>query len=230
MCPVVLFLTFCIFILCTILQKLSACSLSSVHKFLLMDAYHIASPLISELQYTVACIVVCLPALLLMVQVVCRCPSTHIPQVSPIQLQSYWIEPCFYQTPICELFEEGLCCYNSTPIFPFPCSHVLTCLQFPHHLPMCSYHVPPDYRTLSYLCCTYMHYPICSCPCLVPYSCAATSYHIPLTHLSLTHLFPSSIIHLPHLVCFLIPIHISDTSHFTFIRGLMLLSLILYYT
>jgi hypothetical protein len=43
-------------------------------------------------------------------------------------------------------------------------------------------------------------------------------------------LVPFSTIHLPHLVCFLIPIYITDTSHFTFIRSPMLLSLIPYYT
>jgi len=37
-------------------------------------------------------------------------------------------------------------------------------------------------------------------------------------------LVPFSTIHLPHLVRFLIPIYITGTSHFTFIRGPMLLS------
>jgi len=43
-------------------------------------------------------------------------------------------------------------------------------------------------------------------------------------------LIPFSTIHLSHLVCFLIPIYVTDTSRFTFIRGPMLLSLIPYYT
>jgi hypothetical protein len=43
-------------------------------------------------------------------------------------------------------------------------------------------------------------------------------------------LVPFSTIHLLHLVCFLIPVHVTGTSRFTFIRGPMLLSLILYYT
>jgi hypothetical protein len=43
-------------------------------------------------------------------------------------------------------------------------------------------------------------------------------------------LVPFSTIYLPHLICFLIPTHVSDTLCFTFIRGLMLLSLILYYS
>ena len=41
-------------------------------------------------------------------------------------------------------------------------------------------------------------------------------------------LVPFSTIHLPHLVRFLIPIDVTDTSRFTLIRGLMLLSLIPY--
>ena len=43
-------------------------------------------------------------------------------------------------------------------------------------------------------------------------------------------LVPFSTIHLPHLACFLIPIDVTGTSCFTFIRGPMLLSLIQYYT
>ena len=43
-------------------------------------------------------------------------------------------------------------------------------------------------------------------------------------------LVPFSTIHLPHLVCFLIPIYITGTSRFTPIRSLMLPSLIPYYT
>jgi hypothetical protein len=41
---------------------------------------------------------------------------------------------------------------------------------------------------------------------------------------------PLVLIHHPHLVYFLIPVHVTDTSCFTSIRSLMLLSLILYYT
>ena len=43
-------------------------------------------------------------------------------------------------------------------------------------------------------------------------------------------LIPFSTIQLPHLVRFLIPIYVTNTSHFTFIRGPMLLPLIQYYT
>jgi len=43
-------------------------------------------------------------------------------------------------------------------------------------------------------------------------------------------LVPFSTIHLPYLVCFLIPVYATGTSHFTFIRNPMLLSLIQYYT
>jgi hypothetical protein len=43
-------------------------------------------------------------------------------------------------------------------------------------------------------------------------------------------LVPFSTIHLPHLVRFLIPTDVTGTSRFTFIRGLMLLFLIPYYT
>jgi hypothetical protein len=43
-------------------------------------------------------------------------------------------------------------------------------------------------------------------------------------------LVPFSTIHFPHLACFLIPIDVTGTSRFTFIRGPMLLSLIPYYT
>jgi hypothetical protein len=103
------------------------------------------------------------------------------------------------------------------PSFPTPPTHM-------HQ------HVPPNHGTYSRLHCTHMHYPICPCPCLVPYGCAAASYYIPLTHSSMTHSSPFSTIHLPHLACFLIPIYVTGTSCFTFIRGPMLLSLIQYYT
>jgi len=63
-------------------------------------------------------------------------------------------------------------------------------LSSPHHLPMCTYHVPPNHRTYSFLHCTYMHYPIRPCPHLVPYGYAVASYHISLTHLSVTHSSP----------------------------------------
>ena len=43
-------------------------------------------------------------------------------------------------------------------------------------------------------------------------------------------LIPFSTIHLPHLICFLIPVYVTGTSRFTFIRSPMLLSLIPYYT
>jgi hypothetical protein len=35
-----------------------------------------------------------------------------------------------------------------------------------------------------------VHYHLRPCPCLVPYSCATASYHIPLTCSSMTHLSP----------------------------------------
>ena len=63
-------------------------------------------------------------------------------------------------------------------------------LSFPHHLPMCSHHVPPNHGTYPHLCCTHVHYLICSCPCLVPYGYAMASYHKPLTRLSITHSSP----------------------------------------
>ena len=77
---------------------------------------------------------------------------------------------------------------------------------------VCSlYHsnVPLDHGTYPYLHCTYMHYSVCLCSCLVPYSCAVPSNYIPLTCSSLTHLPLSNTTQLPHLVCFLIPIHVS---------------------
>ena len=85
-------------------------------------------------------------------------------------------------------------------------------LSFPCHLPTCAQHVPPNHGTYSRLHRTYVHYPIRPCPCLVPYGCAVASYHIPLTRSSMTHSSPFSTIHLPHLVCFLIPIYVTDTS------------------
>jgi hypothetical protein len=63
-------------------------------------------------------------------------------------------------------------------------------LSFPRHLPTCTQHVPPNHRTYSHLRRTHVHYPIHPCPCLVPYGCAAASYHIPLTCSSMTHLSP----------------------------------------
>jgi hypothetical protein len=113
------------------------------------------------------------------------------------------------------------------PFFHFPHSHDLTCPQFPRHLPTCTHHVPPNHGTYLCLHCTHMHYPPCPCPYLVPYSCAIASYHISLTCSSMTHSSPFSTIHLPHSAHFLIPVYITATLRFTFIRGLMLLSLIL---
>jgi hypothetical protein len=51
-----------------------------------------------------------------------------------------------------------------------------------------------------------------------------------LTCLSMTHSSPFYTIHLPLLACFLTPVYVTDTSCFTPIRSLMLLSLIQYYT
>jgi hypothetical protein len=67
---------------------------------------------------------------------------------------------------------------------------LLPSLQFPCHLPTCSHHMPPNHRTYPHLYYTHMHYSIYSCSCLVPYGYAVASYHIPLTYLSITHLFP----------------------------------------
>jgi hypothetical protein len=63
-------------------------------------------------------------------------------------------------------------------------------LSFPRHLPTCTQHVPPNHGTYSCLYCTYVHYSICPCPCLVSYSCATASYHISLTRSSLTRSSP----------------------------------------
>ena len=118
------------------------------------------------------------------------------------------------------------------PFFHFSHSHALICPQLPtpptHVPPLCAFKLWDSSSLTVY--CTHVHYPICPCSYLVPYSCAEASYHIPLTHSSLTHLSPFSTIQLSHLVYFLTPIYIIDTSHFTFIRGLMLLSLIPHYT
>jgi hypothetical protein len=111
------------------------------------------------------------------------------------------------------------------PFFHFLHSCNLMCPQFPCYLPMGSHHVPSNHGTYPCLWCTHMHYPIHPCPCLVPYSCATASHHVPLTHSS-----PFSTIHLPHLICFLLPVHVTDTSCFTLIRSLTLLFLTLYYT
>ena len=91
-------------------------------------------------------------------------------------------------------------------------------------------HVPPSHGTYYCLHCAHVHYPLCPHSCLVPYGCAMAPYYVSLTRSSLTHSSPFSAIHLPCLVRFLIPIDVTGTSRFTFIRGLMLLSLILYYT
>jgi hypothetical protein len=77
----------------------------------------------------------------------------------------------------------------------------------------CTQHVPPNHGTYSCLRRTHVHYPIRSCPCLVPYGCAAASYHVPLTRSSMTHSSPFSTIHLPHLVCFLIPVYVKFHLH-----------------
>jgi hypothetical protein len=79
---------------------------------------------------------------------------------------------------------------------------------------MCTHHVPPNHGTYPCLHHTHVYYPFRPHSRLVPYSCATASYHIPFTYSSiLTHpLF--STIHLPHLVCFLIPVYITDTSPF----------------
>ena len=81
-------------------------------------------------------------------------------------------------------------CYDSTPIFP------LFSLTWPH-MPLVSHatypHAPSICLQITELIlahCTHVHYPICPCPCLVPYSCAAASYHVPLTCSSMTHLPP----------------------------------------
>ena len=52
------------------------------------------------------------------------------------------------------------------------------------------HHVPPNHRTYPCLHRTHVHYHVRSCTCLVPYSCAMASYHIPLTCSSMTHSSP----------------------------------------
>ena len=94
------------------------------------------------------------------------------------------------------------------PFFTFLTHMTPHVLSFPHHLPMCTQHVPPNHGTYSCLRHTHVHYPICPCPYLVPYGCATASYYIPLTHSSMTHSSPFSTIHLPHLICFLIPAYV----------------------
>ena len=79
---------------------------------------------------------------------------------------------------------------NLPPFFTFLTHMTSRALSFPHHLPTCTCHVPPNHGTYSCLHRTYVHYPICPCPCLVPYSCAEASYHIPLTRSSMTHSSP----------------------------------------
>jgi hypothetical protein len=88
----------------------------------------------------------------------------------------------------------GYKCYGSTPIFPFS---LLTCPQFPCHLPTCFCHVPLNHRTYPRLHCTHMHYPICPCPCLVPHGCAEASYYVPLAHSSMTHFPPLALYAFP---------------------------------
>jgi hypothetical protein len=117
------------------------------------------------------------------------------------------------------------------PHFSLFLTHVtLRALSFPHHLLMCTQHVPPSHRTYSHLHCTHVHYPICLCPCLVPYGCAAASYYVPLTHSSLTHSSPFVLYTFPIWYASWSP-STSQIHHcFTFIRSPMLLSLIQYYT
>ena len=121
-------------------------------------------------------------------------------------------------------------CYNSTPIFPFlllTCPHKTSVPTPPTHVLLSCASRSWDLSLLILHSCALSSLP---CSCLVPYGCAATSYHVPLTCSSMTHLSPFSIIHPPHLVCFLIAIYITDTLCFTPIRGPMLLFLIQYYT
>jgi hypothetical protein len=121
-------------------------------------------------------------------------------------------------------------CYDSTPIFPFP---LLTC----PHVPSVS--MPPNHVLLS---CASRSWDSSS---LTLHSHAWSSLPTSLFgSLQLccgflsrsSNLFvydslaPFSTIHLPHLVCFLIPIYVTDTSCFTPIRSLRLLSLTQYYT
>ena len=121
-------------------------------------------------------------------------------------------------------------CYDSTPIFPL---FSLTWL----HVPLVSH-------------ATYPVHPACASKSrdlfLLTLHSRALSYSpmplfgsLQLCRGSLSHssdsfiydsLIPFSTIHLPHSVCFLIPVYVTDISHFTFIRGPMLLSLIQYYT
>ena len=54
----------------------------------------------------------------------------------------------------------------------------------------CTQHVPSSHGILSRLRCTHVHHPIYPRPYLVPYGCAATSYHIPLTRSPMTHSSP----------------------------------------
>jgi len=84
------------------------------------------------------------------------------------------------------------------PFFTFLTHVTPRALSFPRHLPTYTCHVPPNHGTYSCLYCTHVHYPICPRPYMVPYGCAMTSYHIPLTRLSLTHL--------PPLVLYIFPI------------------------
>ena len=127
-------------------------------------------------------------------------------------------------------FFGRVCVTILAPFFTFPTHVTPRALSFPCHLPTGTQHVPPNHGTHSCLYCTHMHYPICPCPCLVPYGYAAASYHIPLTRSLITHSSPLVLYTFPILVCFLIPVYVIGTSCFTFIRGPMLLSLILYYT
>ena len=76
------------------------------------------------------------------------------------------------------------------PFFSFLTHVTPRTLSFPCHLPTCTQHVPPNHGTYSHLHCTHVHYPICPCPCLVPYGCAMASYHISPTRSSMTHSSP----------------------------------------
>ena len=121
-------------------------------------------------------------------------------------------------------------CYGSAPIFPLSSTHVTArAFSFPCHLPRAPACASKSQglssltlhsRALSFLP-TFSSGSSQLCRGFLSHSPDSFVYD---------SLIPFSAIHLPHLVRFLIPIDVTGTSRFTFIRGLMLLSLILYYT
>jgi len=122
------------------------------------------------------------------------------------------------------------CCYDSTPIYPrflaYMSSHTLsshaTCPCAPV---MCLQIMGLILAYIALMCIVlFAHVLVCSvwlCCDFLSHSSDSFIYD---------SLIPFSTIHPPHLVHFLILIDVTDTSHFTPIRGPVLLLFIPYYT